>query len=344
MVFELTDSLIDESVINNVNYQHSLHNLFLGYEEGNLLLSASPELLDYLNSGLTDTLSKKVINYLQNRVMVHYNVMWQTKVVLNNPDTNNHEIGIDFFRKTSAIQPPILLCEDLDDTEFYFALCKEYFGERYINTTNGQGGTGSSVADALEHIVNNNDRFCLCIVDSDIRYPGAPDGGTYEAVQNKMLDPNSTYKVHKLGVHEIENLIPFDSVCQHIKDRGIRRFAKRLKEIDSNGDILRFYDIKDGISKRNIRKHPLYYTYAETIYNRLKKTSDSTTFEQHLSKIGANDCVFAPLCPGVLKAFINRDTYKDKGFVYCDYLRPEWELLWRLIVTFLCARQDDPIN
>ena len=344
MVFELTDTLIDDVVFKNEDYKHSLNNLFLGYAEGNLLLSASPELLDFLSTGLDDSLSKRVINHLQHKALVRYNVLWQTKVVLNNPNVHDHEIAIDFFRQSSAIQPPIVLCENLKDTEFYFALCREYFGEVFINTKNGQGGGGSSVADSLEHIVVSNDRFCLCIVDSDMKFPGAKEGGTYKAISNKGLEPSSTYHVHKLNVHEIENLIPIDFMCQHIRDNRVRSFAKRLKGIDKNGDILSFYDVKKGINSKNIREERLYYDFAEIIYNRLKKASDRTTFEQYLSKKFKNDCVFIPLCPSILTSFMNIKCAKKPRFEYCDYLKTEWECIWKLIVTFLCVRQNDPIN
>ena len=296
MVFELTDTLINEVVVNDADNVRSLYNLFWGYEEGNLLLVASPELLDFLKMNLHDRFFQRIINHLQNTILVHYHVLWQTKIVLDNPDQDNHEIAINFFKNTSAIQPPILLCENLDDTRFYSALCKEYFGDIYINTKNGLGGGGSTVADNLENIINNNDRFCLCVVDSDIKYDGAPEGGTYKAIQNKKLKPNSTYDICKLNVHEIENLIPIDKVIQFIKNKRVRQFAQRLKNIDNTGDILFFYDIKDGISKKSIERDCNYYKFANKIYQRLQKPSCNITFDQYFASI-RQDHVFVPLCP-----------------------------------------------
>ena len=346
MVFELTDSLIDQRVIDNKVHRDSLHNLFLGYEEGNLILSMSLDLLDFLDSGLDDTLSKRVINRLQNSVLAHYDVLWQTKVVLDNPDTNNHELSIDFFRNSSAIQPPILLCENLDDTRFYFALCKEYFGVDMINTKNGQGGGGSSTADNLEQIVNNKDRFCLCIVDSDVRYPGCDDGGTYVAILNKHLNQHPSYEVFKLTVHEIENLIPITIIGKHIKDKRDRELSKRLIEVDNNGDILKYYDIKEGVKLSAIRRKVGYYQFASNLFERLKKPNDRQSFDEHLAILDRNqsDEVFAPLCPSILETFMNIDVRYHERFVYCDYLREEWDRIRKIIVTFFCARQADPIN
>ena len=345
MVFELTDTLIDNNVLNHKVFRDALHNLFLGYEEGNLILSLSPDLLDFLDKGLTDTLSKRVIYKLQHSVFAHYDVLWQTKVVLDNPDTNNHELPIDFFKNSSAIQPPILLCENLDDTKFYFALCEEYYGINYLNTRNGQGGGGSSTADNFEQIVNKRDKICLCIVDSDIKFPGSDDGGTYGAIRNKNIEPYPSHSVYKLQVHEIENLIPIEIIRKHVNDENNRHFCKLLKSIDKNGDILHYYDFKDGIKLSAIRKHPKYYTFAQGIYDKLNGTSTSVSFEDYLKSLERKKCdhVFAPLCPGILDKFLSLDIKYHERYIYCDYLRAEWDRIKQIMVTFFCARQDVPL-
>lgn len=346
MVFELTDSLIDRSVLDSKSHRDSLHNLFLGFEEGNLILSLSPELLDFLDAGLDDTLSKRVINRLQHSVFAHYNVLWQTKVVLKNPNTDNHELSIDFFKNSSTIQPPTLLCENLNDTQFYFALCEEYFGVDYLNKKNARGGGGSSTADNLEQIVNNKDSFCLCIVDSDIKYPGSGNGGTYDAIVNKGLIPYPTYEVFKLFVHEIENLIPIEIIGKHIKKKDDRVFSKRLKAIDKGGDVLKYYDIKEGIKLSAINVLPGYYQFAKMVFDRLKKPTDHTSFEEYLADLSRKKInqVFAPLNPGILDTFLALDLRYHKRFVYCDYLRDDWDKIKEVIVTFFCARPADPIN
>ncbi len=343
MVFELTDTLIDEAASQTADYQTSFHNLFLGYEEGNLLLSVSPDLLDFLSDRLNDTLSLRVINHLQNTPLVHYNVLWQVKVVLNNPDISNREIAIDFFKATSAVQPPTFLCENLDDTKFYIALCEEYFGDLFLNTKNSQGGGGSSIADNLEQIVNNHDRFCLCVVDSDIKYPGCGDGGTYAAIINKGLAQDTSFDVYKLNVHEIENLIPFTITIKYIKDKHVRKFAQRLLAVDLNGDILKYYDIKEGIKKGLVEKEQGCMNFAANIYNRFKKASDITPFETYLQSI-KDEHIFSPICPGILVSFLKISPRQLPRFIYCDYLREEWQHLREIIVTYLCARQAVPLN
>ena len=346
MVFELSDSLIDDRILSNQILRNSLHNLFLGYVEGNLLLSLSPKLMDFLEERLTDDFSKRVINHFQHRVFAHYDVLFLTKVVLENPNLDNNELAIDFFKNTSAIQPPILLCENLDDTKFYFSLCREYFGINNINAKNGQGAGGSSVADNLEHIVNNQDRFCLCIVDSDIKYPDCDDGGTYVAIKNKNLVPHPSYDVYQLKVHEIENLIPIDIISRSIKNKSDRDFSKRLKDIDHDGDILKYYDIKEGIKLSKIQASPKYYSFAKDIFDRLNKRVAPNAFDSYLNSLTRkkSDQVFAQLCPGILEKFLSIDTRYNVKFVYCDYLREEWNSIRNIVVAFFCCREDVPIN
>jgi len=343
MVFELTDTLISDIVNDDYEIRMALSNLFYGYEEGTLLLSASPELLEYLYGVFDEQRIHRIINYLKKKALVEYDVLWQTKVVLKNADLSCHEVPISFFSKTSAIQPPYLLCENLRDTKFFIQLCKEYFYDKYINTKNTIGGGGSGVADCLESIVNRNDSFCLCIVDSDIKYPGAVDGGTYKAICEKHLCPNSTYYIYKLGAHEIENLIPINYICQNIKDKEARKFAKRLKDIDNNGDVLLFYDIKDGIQRKSIDADTKYKQFAQTIYNRLNGSHRTKSFDDYIYSKGKKTNIFPQLCPSILDTFINDKGVKAREFTYCEYLRVEWSMVRKLVITFLCSRQNNPI-
>ena len=150
----------------------------------------------------------------------------------------------------------------------------------------------------------------------------------------------------KLAVHEIENLIPIIIIGKHIKDPRERELSRRLMEVDNNGDVLKYYDIKEGIKLSAIRRKNGYYRFAKDLFERLKKPNDRQSFEGHLAILDRKKCdaVFAPLCPGILETILRIDVRYNDRFAYCDYLREEWDRIREIIVTFFCARQTDPIN
>lgn len=325
-----------DSVILGLRY------LLQGYEEGNLILTASYELWDFFSPILLDDRCRKIIHYLEAHNSFTYPTMWNTIVVLQDADPLKHEIDITFFNHSSKIQPPILLCENLNDAKFYFKLCGFYLGKPdMINGTNLRGGGGASIAGELEQIVKENNTFVISIVDSDVKYPKCPDGGTYFAIKNKHLPESANMTVFKINVHEVENLIPFSFVRNHVKkDNKAAAFLKKLAQLQNRADIMRYYDIKLGICRSAIDGNPDYYDFAEMIFNSIASRKEKDGFIKYVKKIPAKGNVFPAIKKNLLDSFICSPNFSNIDY----YLDSEYSNISNIVFTFLCSRVNDPIN
>lgn len=325
----------------NVVFQ-GLSNLLKGYEEGNLVLMASYELCEFFVHVLKNERDKVVMNYLGNHNAFSYSTNWNTVVVIKDADPQKHEIEISFFDSTSKIQPPTLLCENLNDSQFYYKLCSYLSGNsENINGKNIRGGGGSTLADELENIVLHNDSFCLAIVDSDEKYPNCPSGGTYKAVMDKTLDLGANNFIYKINVHEIENLVPSSYLlgCTR-KNKKSNRFVQKILSLSNKDEILKYYDIKDGISFSAIQSNPEYYAFAEMIYNSFLPKNHKEEFKNYLCKMKKTGYVFPSINSKLLEYFLNKPDFSKSDY----YLQQEYKNIKNIVFTFLCSRVDDPIN
>lgn len=339
MVFELTDSLINYKIDQEQDILKGLRNLLIGYQEGNLILIASDEFCEFYFDRVGDEY-KRELRYIYKHNSFNYDVNWYTKVVLDQADVTKHEISISFFTKTSSIQPTLLVGENMDDAHFYYKLVSYYYPQENIKCRKDYGG-GSSSFDKLENIINNERSFCLGIFDSDIRYPGCPDGGTYKKVWDIYKNSEVNIFVEKLEVHEVENLIPFSFLIKNTKAPSTRKFLENLRKKKMLENIMPYYDIKAGISRKQINSDRNYYNFAETIYDALVTKAKKGTFEKSIGNYKDDHLIFPPIQPSILTKFVQSKSTFDE---YTSYLTSIWDHLAKLIYTFVCTRGDNPIS
>ncbi len=153
----------------------------------------------------------------------------------------------------------ILLAESTDDIEFYKQIGRYYLEKSSISRMNlsveEMIGGGDTTGTRLEHLIEEGQRQCLCILDSDKTYFGADCGSTLQKARDVMTAKGTeNVELYPLFVHEIENLIPvglLDKICANMPDTrpGIA-FLKFLLEKDASQSSPVFYfDYKKGIPK-----------------------------------------------------------------------------------------------
>jgi hypothetical protein len=115
---------------------------------------------------------------------------------------------------SGLLQKPYLLVENLDDAIFYRFVTTELAKDINLATNvvfepcNGGGNTTGNV---YRHIKDAGERLCVCIVDSDRRFPAAGFGDTASKVINSDRDsPSALTESFVLPVCSIENLVPFE--------------------------------------------------------------------------------------------------------------------------------------
>ncbi len=173
------------------------------------------------------------------------------------------QLPYTFFYDSETIQKSILLCEHLQDTEFYQIIgqtfCKWNNVNIKLNFESRLGG-GNTIATVYENIQNKNKRLCLCIVDSDKLSPDSSLGSTAKRVREKDDNTFVTTQLYILPVREIENLIPLSILSEIIsKNRNRENAFKQLEEIENSSvqEIRKFLDIKEGTRLKKIVKEPI---------------------------------------------------------------------------------------
>jgi hypothetical protein len=151
------------------------------------------------------------------------------------------KVNISFVQKT------FLLVENLADAKLYRILNKSTaIGSIPVDFEAYPGG-GNTTANALQHIAELN-RMCVCIVDSDVRYPGGPHGETAKkvvATSGKIAPSLTTHYV--LPVSSVENLIPLPTLERAIAEDAAQ--VARVKNLKSiyNDTFWPYFGLKRGI-------------------------------------------------------------------------------------------------
>ena len=198
----------------------------------------------------------------------------------DSPEKNILDLSVEYLSDNS-FDETIFLAENLDDIKFYKFIAKiyKYFNELKnleLNFFEICGG-GDTIGNQYKSIQQQEDKFCLCLCDSDIDVPGSSLGTTAAKVK-KYDDPSKPLcKAEFLQVREIENLIPiaFLELLLIEKDEFKERVEK-LKDILNNEEviekhpnILKYIDLKKGIalgkSYNKIKNKPTFFQYWNSI-------------------------------------------------------------------------------
>lgn len=120
-----------------------------------------------------------------------------------------------------------------------------------------------------------------------------------------------------------------------------KNFLKRLKKDNHAKEILRYYDIKNGIKLKDIKDNVLYFQFAKLIYDKIY-ANKKNNFEKFISiKIkNSNTQIFPGIRKNAMQKFLEEKTLK----MDINFFKKELEEIAELIVTLACGRNDDPIN
>lgn len=338
MVIELTDGLARCPQDKLEGLAISVENLLTGYYEGNLILVISRPLCAFIRGrGLVKTVrADKALRHIETGGGYIPAVLWRLQVVLENPDSTNHEVEYTFFNRSVSVQPTAFLCENLDDIKFYMKLVRIYYPTTPIRAMRYHGG-GDTTVDVFTYL-KGLQVACLVILDSDIKYPGCKLGETARKCLAKQKTASSYVEVKMLDVHEAENLVPIAFMKQNACQGG-KALLKRMTERRLLNTLVTF-DVKSGIQKQDVEQDSKYNEYCEKLYNELYRPRKNT-YEVFLrQKRNGTDFVFSQVRANLLDKF-----NEDRSLVYpSDILSPQREAIAQLVHTFVCCRGYDPLN
>jgi len=256
-------------------------------------------------------------------------------------------VSASLIDDSSFIQPTILLCENQKDCELCQIMAQTSMNGK-IRSEHRSGG-GSQIYPTYKEIQDRGNRFCLCFVDSDRKYPGCPLGTTARPFE-EMPKTSKLCEFEIIEAREIENLIPtamFDKVSDPNRIRCIS-FLEKL-ECSPIADARRFIDLKNGLKGRDyfglLSHNADSAAYWQKFFNTINSwinISESCLNNQACDKSKSENCaciIMYGLGEHILEAVIemlNKQS-PQKISEMTAALKPYWQEYGELISAWCCG-------
>ncbi|WP_411565487.1 hypothetical protein ACLIN3_18785 [Pseudomonas orientalis] len=177
-------------------------------------------------------------------------------------------IPLIFCADMNLKTPLEIIFEEINDHYIYEIISKWYVSQALsVKTLNRKyrpiHGGGNRTYAVFERVQRENNLFCLCVTDSDKKYPADDCGPT----SIKVRQSNDLTKVlaHHLDLdfHEIENLVPLSFISENSNSRYTDAMVNALKFAEQNGhqEAKLFFDYKKGLKLGYLRACPDAGTY-----------------------------------------------------------------------------------
>ncbi|MEN5136369.1 MULTISPECIES: hypothetical protein [unclassified Pseudomonas] len=199
------------------------------------------------------------------KVEVYVNIVPGDGVPTLNTVANQKVISIPLiFCADMNLRAPLeIIFEEINDHYIYEIISKWYVSKALaVKTLNRRyrpiHGGGNRTYAVFERAQRDNNLFCLCITDSDKKYPTDDCGPTSVRVR----ESNDLTKVlaHHLDLdfHEIENLVPLSFISEKSNSRYTDAMVAALKIAEQNGhqEAKLFFDYKKGLKLGYLRACP----------------------------------------------------------------------------------------
>lgn len=275
MLFIIEDEIVEAK---DANFLKCFENLLLGYIEGNHLLFIKPstvEKIETIYGTLMDERMKAQFVHYQEKFMIEskvaYNLVnYAIKIVPQEIEEKkvkyrNKTIGYlhtDKFLTSANVQKTVLLCENTSDGKIYTIFSKEFLKYKNSNLKvklKIENGGGNTTAPTFKSKIDQNEDLCLCILDSDKKYPGDSSlGETSQRVKretSRSLTPKNDFIIIE-EARELENILPegfyYKKYSEDVNKEPIFNKLDSLRSIDKR--LIFFLDMKKGLKHYDIRK------------------------------------------------------------------------------------------
>ena len=361
MLIYLTNSLITDHPETATQIKKCVRNLCIAYEESKHLLLGDYDVIEWCASQLMDDTCQIVLNKLKNEyatsaipsTITEYVEVgnWETKEKMEINGIIIHKVPFSFFTDSMCCQKADVIVEDENDFGFYIHVLKWYIsGMRYntsFKTVHGGGSLmGRTISTNLE-----NERIALAFVDTDVRFPGdiIKENSTCDNCKKaqREVEDKSIFHLHILDLHEIENLLPLDIVTSLDWNQEDLRHFRYIMNADLNGSILRYFDIKRGITKNNeLINNPAYLNFAEVCFTHNPELSNGLTFAEKIDNLAENGIVYPRLGRPLKKVidYFNNNDITHSTFSLLPFQEIEWRNIGQNLLNFGIARTREALN
>ncbi|WP_411992532.1 hypothetical protein [Agarivorans sp. DSG3-1] len=249
----------------------AFENILSAQRDGNHVVYCDRKLIrhfrgsSHLSSSSLQTISElhflsREYKTVSNEISVVVHVLFDRSHYVNNLDANGQniiEISYDYFNSTLRVQPSTLIPENDKDFDFFKIIADGYLNRKSNYNFNlklskhcGYGSHTYSVYSEYK----SSQKLALCIVDNDVKYPGASVGSTARQFGQNGFCIDGTVEAKMLSVREIESLLPEEVIEEALVSKGypansidVLEKMKRLEQI-SSGEFRKYFDHKDGIT------------------------------------------------------------------------------------------------
>ncbi|MCP4105818.1 MAG: hypothetical protein GY749_09820 [Desulfobacteraceae bacterium] len=256
----LAENLDDENVITALEY------IALGRREGKHLIFSDMKTMKAFATctSLTPKACRtyqKILTRLPSKKNSLNTLIRQVRIVSEDIGIMWRKIGTGKEIRVSArliddscfIQPAILLCEHENDCELYRKIAEasmKWSNKGKVTVRyEKRGGGGSTTADPIyKNIQKECKRFCLCLCDSDWKYPGGPLGDTAKVLKRTDKPDEGLCECKVIEVREIENLIP-TAMFSKVSNPDRIKCIEFLEQLEKSpiAEARKFIDLKNGL-------------------------------------------------------------------------------------------------
>ena len=277
--------------------------------------------------------------------------------------SNNQRIinlPIKSFNDSSIIQETILLGENLIDSTFFEIVAETFafinkFGSLKLRSEKRLGG-GSTTPEVYKHIQDGNNRFCLCIIDSDKMYPLSNPGIIANKIQDIDDDNRPISRCIFLSCREAENMLSCKQLqlplsCNDVRYNALERFTI----IEQCNPEARFYiDIKQGLRFKDVFKftkdHPFRQFWITCITDICRQNGI------RYSCLDSDDCFWeddnceCTIMPGfgddILEQVLDKLKYYSANKVsemISGPVNDEWDRIGQIVFSWCLGRDRRPV-
>lgn len=263
MIIYLTDELIQKCNLNANTPTHLdfFEKLAYNRQRGKYFLLGTRNILKYLsqNTRLNETAKSVFRNILSNfpiESSILQTINFKITIGTSNSYSNNEiMLDIDNLSEDSLDQYNNLLLENSTDSFIYEKITtfyKKEIGQSSLDFKwDIRNGGGTDIKVQFDELIQRNNIYTFCIIDSDKVAQSAPLGAT-SAKFNSNTDNTIWGSFHIIDVHEIENLIPKKVYIDYINSKNDTNLNMNLEILEGESSLINFLDLKKGLTKRKI--------------------------------------------------------------------------------------------
>lgn len=255
---------------------------------------------------------------------------------------------------------PILLAENLSDAKAYVIFTRIALAAGVPNVplvglqAELRGGGGSAIAAEYAQILGQQDRFVLCVLDSDVRHPECPPNHWSQKITELNATQPSPFAASEvIDVYSIENLLPLTGLPELEIYQSDKNAAFALKaqmpilEGHAKKAYWRYIRLKEGVHCSDLRDPSALGKYWATFKHEFANYSSKSCSKALLSC--SHTCTRSPIFrKETLQQFVDRYEDASAGELKSlhdglpAYVVGHFDNIARLIASWMCLGKVVP--